>query len=247
MIKMSYMTKNKLYSLQDKVLKAIYEKLAPTFKETEIVFSGGTALSRFYLKHRVSYDLDFFLTKAFDPSLLEHRLKMLGLPLRVTGFESTETFAAQLHGVLSFSKSERLKLSFVEDVFAGMFETVLIDGVKTEGIDSLFHRKLRTIAGTGTATSLSGHLLGIGNRQTARDLFDLYVLDTTHEQIDSFISRINQQGARFPEDLFKQNLSSVPWLDLFDEMELLEVLPPVEKMSSIELKRHFDDVLKRLS
>jgi predicted nucleotidyltransferase component of viral defense system len=44
-----------LYSLQDKFLSELYSQDSPFY------LTGGTALSRFYLKHRWSDDLDFFV------------------------------------------------------------------------------------------------------------------------------------------------------------------------------------------
>ena len=51
---------NKLYPFQDKVLKAI-ENL-----HVDFYLTGGTALSRCYLKHRYSDDLDFFVNDHND-------------------------------------------------------------------------------------------------------------------------------------------------------------------------------------
>lgn len=45
----------KLYQLQDKVLAAVAEMNTPFY------LTGGTALGRFYLNHRYSEDLDFFV------------------------------------------------------------------------------------------------------------------------------------------------------------------------------------------
>ena len=53
MQKMSY--QNKFYFFQDQVLKA-FESL-----ELDFYLTGGTALSRCYLNHRYSDDLDFFV------------------------------------------------------------------------------------------------------------------------------------------------------------------------------------------
>ena len=94
--------------------------------------------------------------------------------------------------------------------------------------------------------SQAGHALGQGHRQTARDLFDLYVLDIEKEPIEKFILRINENGAGFPVDIFRQNLAAISWLDMIDECEMLEVLPPFEKVAAMDLKRHFDDVLGRI-
>lgn len=50
---------SRLYQLQDKVLSWFHESGYPFY------LTGGTALGRFYLNHRLSEDLDFFLNK--DP------------------------------------------------------------------------------------------------------------------------------------------------------------------------------------
>lgn len=53
----------KLYRIQDKILLALKPALASFY------LTGGTALGRFYLNHRFSEDLDFFLNKSdtFQP------------------------------------------------------------------------------------------------------------------------------------------------------------------------------------
>lgn len=47
-------------------------------------------------------------------------------------------------------------------------------------------------------------------------------------------------------DIFRQNLATIAWLELLDECESLEVLPPFEKAAAMDLKRHFDGVLGRM-
>ena len=48
----------KLYLVQDKILLALKQVLVPFY------LTGGTALGRFYLNHRYSEDLDFFMNKS---------------------------------------------------------------------------------------------------------------------------------------------------------------------------------------
>lgn len=50
---------DKLLEYQNKVLKLF------TGKMEDFYLAGGTALSRFYFNHRISYDLDFF-TRSFS-------------------------------------------------------------------------------------------------------------------------------------------------------------------------------------
>ena len=54
---------DKLYPLQDKILDVI-EQL-----KLDFYLTGGTALSRCYLQHRYSDDLDFFVNEAKEKDL----------------------------------------------------------------------------------------------------------------------------------------------------------------------------------
>lgn len=51
------MNYNQLYSLQDKVLKIVFEN------DKEFYLTGGTCINRFYWEQRYSDDLDFFIDK----------------------------------------------------------------------------------------------------------------------------------------------------------------------------------------
>jgi len=54
-----------LYKLQDEILHLLRDELSPFY------LTGGTALSRYYLNHRYSEDLDFFCRdkEVFEPSV----------------------------------------------------------------------------------------------------------------------------------------------------------------------------------
>jgi hypothetical protein len=99
---------NTLYPLQDRVLRMM-EKLPVDFYLT-----GGTALSRAYLNHRYSDDLDFFLNnepkfsnqvETFVKALNETRLKF---EISVTGDSFARLFIYEADSVL--------KIDFVNDI-----------------------------------------------------------------------------------------------------------------------------------
>jgi hypothetical protein len=90
-------------------------------------------------------------------------------------------------------------------------------------------------------------VLGQGARQKARDLFDLYVLEKTVQPIDEFVHAINQHGANVPVEVLYQGFAAMPWQDMIDEFEQLEVIEPFEQITAFEAKRHFDQALVRLS
>ena len=69
LLRMNY---QELYKIQDKVFKTLQGYLGPLY------LTGGTALSRFYLKHRYSDDLDFFVNneESFVPLALKVRNRL---------------------------------------------------------------------------------------------------------------------------------------------------------------------------
>ncbi len=185
------------------------------------ILGGGTALARFYLHHRVSYDLDFFVGGGFSPERLSIALGQLGVTLNDVHIEDGGQFAHQLHGYVEVEGSI-VKVSFVEDVYEGMWPRRTFDKVITEEIGGLYHRKLRTISGSGYGKNT------VGARQTARDLFDAYVLSKQVQPIHEFLAESNRHGANFPADAFCANLLGMPWIDLMDEFEGLKLLTPYQ-------------------
>ncbi len=231
-----------LHQSQDRVLNKVFGSKESLFPGTELVLAGGTALSRYYLHHRTSYDLDFFVGTRFDPMLAAAKLKGIGMNLMDPTMENTPLFAAQLHGYVDID-GERMKVSFVEDVFTGMFPVVVIKSVRTETIEGLYHRKLRTITGTAEVTTVSGAITNKGARQTARDLFDLYVLGREVTPIGEFIAKINAHGANVPEDALERGIRAMPWMDLMDEFDRLEKAEQYNHVTAYDVKRYFDTAL----
>jgi predicted nucleotidyltransferase component of viral defense system len=99
----------KLYRIQNKVLEALKPVL------TDFYLTGGTALGRFYLNHRFSEDLDFFVNS--DPdfqkkmNLIEKRLNYEFSLLR----EQTVVYDDYTKYLIAFEDSF-LKIEFVNDV-----------------------------------------------------------------------------------------------------------------------------------
>ena len=244
---MTYMviSPKELYKAQDSLLSDVLDNANELVTKGELILAGGTALARLYLNHRISYDLDFFTGESFDPPVLQSRLRKAGIVLEDVSMESHGVYTSQLHGYV-VRNDISVKISFVEDIFWDQFKRVKVGTTPTEVIEGLYHRKLRTITGTGPKLSHTGHQLAIGGRQKARDIFDLYVLDTHHQPLPEFLKKINSHGAGVPEDALYQGLAQMPWKDLMDEFELLEVLPPFKKPTAFEMKAHFDQIIRQL-
>lgn len=206
-----------LYNAQDEFLKLLGNIPAIQTVGGEVILCGGTALARQYLDHRISYDLDFFVSNRFNPNKMLTILGANGIQLRDIQIEN-DIYVSQCLGFWSF-QGQKVKISFIEDSFPDMFKLTPIKFtntlIRTEELNGLYHRKLRTITGVSQGD------VPQGGRQMARDLFDLYVLDMKLP-IPQFIEVINENGANFPVKAFSSGLGAMQWLDLVTEFEDIE-------------------------
>lgn len=207
-----------LYPLQEAVFARLLALDDRQFAEAKLC--GGTALSRCWLDHRVSYDLDFFFPHGFRAADFSTALKKSGIAYETKDIVDDPRKANQLHGYV-LHEGQRLKVSFIEDAYFTVFPAVqksfgsLV--VRTEEIPGLYHRKLRTVAGSGSeGPSFEG------GRQKARDLFDLHVLSMEFMPIRAFMDSLPYA---FPSEAFDNGLASMPWFDLMDELEEIACAP----------------------
>lgn len=99
---------NKLYPLQDRVLKAI------AACETDFYLTGGTALSRGYLHHRFSDDLDCFVNGAID---FADQVERVFISLRDSGIAmNIDKQASDFVRIHCGEQETELKVDFVNDV-----------------------------------------------------------------------------------------------------------------------------------
>lgn len=106
---------NQLYPLQDEVLRVI------TACNTDFYLTGGTALSRHYLHHRYSDDLDFFVNHAHphieDPRFPAYVDTVLAALNAVEGWQLHVAMRQQYFVRATISrKATALKLEFINDV-----------------------------------------------------------------------------------------------------------------------------------
>ncbi len=236
-----------VYQAQEQFLLKVGDIKPLGFK---LILCGGTALARAYLHHRVSYDLDFFVDGQFNPEQLSVQLGKLDIKLDDIQMEVGGRVVHQLVGYAQFP-DVRLKVSFIEDSYAGMFPSSLIPVGKAkfmiESVEGLYHRKLRTVSGSGNANTPSD------GRQAARDLFDLMMLDQMIKPIPVFVSEINRHGANFPQKAFLAGLASMPWVAMMDEFEQMDIdqtnqhimhIKPIDRMSVV--RNRMQEVFKEM-
>ena len=237
----------RLYQAQEQFLLKMGNIKPLGFK---LMLCGGTALARVYLHHRVSYDLDFFVDGQFDPERLAVQLGQLGNNLEDIQLEVGGRFVHQLVGYTQIAEV-RLKISFIEDGYAGMFPSGVMPigqaNFMIESVEGLYHRKLRTVSGSGNANAPTD------GRQAARDLFDLWMLDRMIQPMPAFVKAINQQGANFPQKAFLAGLASMPWIAMMDEFEQMDIdqtnqyiadIKPVDRMSVV--RNRMQEVFKEM-
>jgi len=198
---------NILYPLQDKILRII-EKLPVDFYLT-----GGTALSRAYLDHRYSDDLDFFVNQ--NPRF-EHQTELIIQAIRyenlkteiaVTGDSFSRVFVHQDEVVL--------KVDFVNDIpyRTGIpVSTKLF--CKTDSIPNILSNKLSALS-----------------RHSAKDVVDILYIALNFEFSWVEIIReasekdiwINAVEASKILDSFPVNkLEEIIWVDSLQDINLFE-------------------------
>lgn len=127
-----------LYPLQDKVLEAFSEV------NTSFYLTGGTALSRAYLHHRFSDDLDFFVNddasfKQQTETIIQH-FKERGFTVEIVSAHSSFT------RVFIVEQDCTLKIDFINDVrsrFGDITRTELC--IRTDSIRNIVSNKLTAL------------------------------------------------------------------------------------------------------
>lgn len=129
---------NTLYPLQDKILEAV-GKLPVGFYLT-----GGTALSRAYLFHRYSDDLDFFVNNAPD---FKNQVNLIIKALRKAGHAIEVSVADDgFARVFIIEGDTVLKLDFVNDV-PFRSGTIISTGLfhKTDNLHNILSNKITAL------------------------------------------------------------------------------------------------------
>ena len=140
---------------QVKTLKAI----ATSNLAKEFYFSGGTALSHYYLQHRLSEDLDFFREEEFDVQATYVALKSLKTQIKYDKIDFQTNMNRNLF-FLHFQDKSILKLEFTYYPFAQVEPPKIIDGLLVDSAIDIATNKLFTIVQT----------------PRGRDYYDLYYL-----------------------------------------------------------------------
>ena len=146
-----------LYNLQDKVLDFINKLNLPFY------LTGGTALGRFYLNHRFSIDLDFFVNS--DTNFSKYTDKIYKTIQKQFQLEKELTFIRDEFARFYIKETDiELKVEFVNDILYRyskpiQFKNILIDNVRN---------------------ILSNKICAIIGRDEAKDMFDIIFISKNY-------------------------------------------------------------------
>jgi predicted nucleotidyltransferase component of viral defense system len=147
---------NTLYPLQDKVLSFILRL------PVDFYLTGGTALSRVYLHHRYSDDLDFFVNDSNDFKIQMNQV-LEGLKKAKFHF-SIITIDEGFARILIKEGEARLKLDFVNDVTFRSGSLISTDlFLRTDNIENILSNKITALG-----------------RSVAKDLIDIIYICGVH-------------------------------------------------------------------
>src|SRR5258708_2519671 len=121
-------------------------KKSPVLRQ--FYFTGGTALSAFYLQHRYSDDLDFFTKDKFDTQQI---LDLIQTWSKKYNFTFTSEFQEVVYiFLLTFQNNSTLKLDFGYYPYQKIKEVVLVDGISTDSLADIAVNKLLTVTQRNT-------------------------------------------------------------------------------------------------
>lgn len=107
--------------------------------------TGGTALSEFYLHHRISHDIDLFTTdQEVDQRLTEAFLKKISPALSVTKIKRSQ-FMGLISYVLVFRNEEELKVDFNYYPFPRIARGMKYKKLEVDSVYDIAANKLHTI------------------------------------------------------------------------------------------------------
>ncbi len=185
---------NTLYPLQDKVLE-IVGKLPVGFYLT-----GGTALSRAYLHHRYSDDLDFFVNDVPD---FKSQVNIIIKTLADAGHSIDISIADDgFARIFVFEGDSSLKLDFVNDVIFRKGTPIIAPlFVRTDNLYNILSNKVTALG-----------------RYSAKDVVDIvYICETLQFNWENIISDASEK------DLWVNPVNVIEVLEQFHVEKLQEI------------------------
>ncbi|KKP47655.1 MAG: hypothetical protein UR39_C0003G0057 [Candidatus Woesebacteria bacterium GW2011_GWA1_33_30] len=207
------------YKLQDDFLEEFFsENLTSDFYLT-----GGTALSRFYLNHRISDDIDLFTqNQKIDMSTVNFLvLKILSnLKLEIVKQVNTDTF---LQYITKSKSGNTLKIDFVKDIPVHFGEFKMVDKVRIDSLENIGSNKVLTILG----------------RSDAKDFIDLYfILQKTKLKFDFLYELATKKDLGLSEFYLANSMHQIQKISIYPKM--------LVKFDKTKLLKFYSDLARKL-
>ncbi len=140
-------------------------------------FTGGTALTEFYLHHRLSDDLDFFTRSQVNDVKIDAFINHLRVPLEITNVDKHHISGLFMYS-LTFADGGELKVDFNEYDFPAVEQGILFGKLRIDSLYDIAVNKLYTIMGRGKI----------------RDFIDLYFcLEKEGYYLEQLLSRVTDK------------------------------------------------------
>jgi len=207
------------YKLQDDFLEIFFsESFASDFYLT-----GGTALSRFYLNHRLSDDIDLFTqNQKIDLSLVNSLvLRILDkLKLKIIKQVNTDTF---LQYITENHSGNTLKIDFVKEIPVHFGEFKMFGKTRIDSLENIGSNKLLTIFG----------------RRDAKDFIDLYfILQKTILKFDYLYNLAIQKDLGLSEFYLANSMRQIEDITIYPKM--------IVKLDKNKLVKFYKDLAEKL-
>lgn len=187
------------YKLQDDFLEIFFsESFASDFYLT-----GGTALSRFYLNHRLSDDIDLFTqNQKIDFSHINSLvLRILNkLKLKIIKQVNTDTF---LQYITESQSGHTLKIDFVKEIPIHFGEFKIVEKTRIDSLENIGSNKVLTIFG----------------RRDVKDFIDLYfILQKTKLKFDYLYNLAIQKDLGLSEFYLANSMRQIEDISIYPKM-----------------------------
>lgn len=174
--------------------------------------TGGTALSEFYLQHRLSYDIDLFTEKEeVDQRLTDAYLKKLSPALSVVKIKRSQ-FLGLFSYILVFEDKQELKVDFNYYPFPRIQKGTRYKNLEVDSVYDIAANKLQTIF----------------TKPRSRDYIDLYFIIRKYKY--PLGKLILDAKAKFDWDIDKITLAS-QFIKVKDIDESSMLITPFSKKS----------------
>jgi predicted nucleotidyltransferase component of viral defense system len=182
--------------------------------------AGGTALEVYYLRHRFSWDLDFF-SDSFGRREIESIISAFKAMPGVRVKKVNEVKLGGAAGAVFYTISKKglkrpLKIDFVENNLINHPRIRRFAGVPVYSAKDIYAQKIYALCGTLTKNDDAGREFSEG-RKEARDVFDVYTLSKKVEPLHKFIQgmpRYAQRGLLHWYSTFSRHDLKIGLIDL---------------------------------